>query len=63
MEPTQEKPKVLAVCMSPETYADVTARAKAERITRKAYVERAIKVYLAVASCCRTDTPKLEVRA
>ena len=55
--------QVLAICVSPDVYETISDAAAAQGITRKAYVERAIKVYLAVASCCRTDTPKLEVRA
>ena len=57
--------QVLAICVSPDAYATISEDAAAQGITRKAYVERAVKVYKAFAGCFGTkcEKPKLEVRA
>lgn len=57
--------QVLAICVSPAVYEEITTRAEAEGMTRKAYVERAIAVYNAVSQCygSKFERPTLEVRA
>ncbi len=55
--------QVLAICVSPEAYQAISAGAKAESMTRKAYVERAVRTYREFAeSFGKVGKPVLEVR-